>query len=245
MHARLLGSTVARILGQLRHDRPTVALVLVMPIVLLTLVKYMFEGNDPAFQRAALVMLGIFPFVLMFVVTSIAMLRERSSGTLERLLTTPIGKLDILFGYGLAFAVAATVQGAVATALAYWLLGLQTAGPVGLVVLIAVANAVLGVALGLLCSSFARTEFQAVQFMPAVAFPQLLLCGLFVPREEMASWLEAISNVLPLSYSVEALLEVGANTDPTGLMWRDLGIVAGGVAGALVLGGLTLRRRSA
>src|SRR5699024_4558423 len=191
MHARLLGSTVARILGQLRHDRPTVALVLGMPIVLLSLGKYMFEGNDPAFQRAALVMLGVFPVVLMFVVTSIAMLRGRRPRPLGRLLTPPVGKLDILFGYGLAFAVAATVQGAVATALAYWLLGLQTAGPVGLVVLIAVANAVLGVALGLLCSSFARTEFQAVQFMPAVAFPQLLLCGLFVPREEMASWLEA------------------------------------------------------
>src|SRR5690625_5111146 len=172
MHARLLGSTVARILGQLRHDRPTVALVLVMPIVLLTLVKYMFEGNDPAFQRAALVMLGIFPFVLMFVVTSIAMLRERSSGTLERLLTTPIGKLDILFGYGLAFAVAATVQGAVATALASWLPGRQTAGPAGRVVLTGGANGVLGVGLGLLCSPFGRRGFRAVRFMPAVAFRQ-------------------------------------------------------------------------
>lgn len=245
MSARLLGVTVGRILRQLRHDRPTVALVLLMPILLLTLVKYMFEADDLAFQRAALVMLGIFPFVLMFVVTSIAMLRERTSGTLERLLTTPVGKLDILFGYGLAFALAAAVQGGVATGLAYWLLGLETAGPVGLVILIAVANAVLGVALGLLCSAFARTEFQAVQFMPAVAIPQILLCGLFVPREQMAGWLEAISNVLPLSYSVEALLEVGANIDPTGTMWRDLGIVLGAVVLALVLGGLTLRRRSA
>ena len=245
MPTRLLAATVGRILGQLRHDRPTVALVLLMPILLLTLVKYMFSGHDPSFQRAALVMLGIFPFVLMFVVTSIAMLRERVSGTLERLLTTPVGKLDILFGYGLAFALAATVQGAVATALAYWLLGLETAGPVWLVILIAVANAVLGVALGLLCSAFARTEFQAVQFMPAVAIPQILLCGLFVPREQMAPWLEAISNVLPLSYSVEALLEVGANVDPTGVMWCDLGIVLGAVVLALALGGLTLRRRSA
>lgn len=244
MSLRLIGATVARILTQLRQDRPTLALVLVMPIVLLTLVRFMFDNDGPAFQRVALVMLGIFPFVLMFVVTSIAMLRERSSGTLERLLTTPIGKLDILFGYGIAFALAAVVQGALATALAYWLLGLDPAGSIALVILIAVSNAVLGVALGLLCSAFARTEFQAVQFMPAVAFPQILLCGLFVPRGDMAGWLEAISTVLPLTYSVEALLEVGRHTAATALMWRDVGIVLAVVVAALVLGGLTLRRRS-
>lgn len=244
MSLRLIGATVARILTQLRQDRPTLALVLVMPIVLLTLVRFMFDNDGPAFQRVALVMLGIFPFVLMFVVTSIAMLRERSSGTLERLLTTPIGKLDILFGYGIAFALAAVVQGALATALAYWLLGLDPAGSIALVILIAVSNAVLGVALGLLCSAFARTEFQAVQFMPAVAFPQILLCGLFVPRGDMAGWLEAISTVLPLTYSVEALLEVGRHTAATALMWRDVGIVLAVVVAALALGGLTLRRRS-
>jgi len=245
MSLRLTGATVARILQQLRQDRPTLALVLVMPIVLLTLVRFMFDSDGPAFQRVALVMLGIFPFVLMFVVTSIAMLRERSSGTLERLMTTPIGKLDILFGYGIAFAMAAAVQGALATALAYWLLGLDPEGGIALVILIAVANAILGVALGLLCSAFARTEFQAVQFMPAVAFPQILLCGLFVPREQMAGWLEAISTVLPLTYSVEALLEVGRHSAATTLMWRDVGIVLAVVVAALALGGLTLRRRSA
>ena len=245
MSLRLTGATVARILHQLRQDRPTLALVLVMPIVLLTLLRFMFDSDGPTFQRVALAMLGIFPFVLMFVVTSIAMLRERSSGTLERLMTTPIGKLDILFGYGIAFALAAAVQGALATALAYWLLGLDPEGGIALVILIAVANAILGVSLGLLCSAFARTEIQAVQFMLAVAFPQILLCGLFVPREQMAGWLEAISSVLPLTYSVEALLEVGSHSAATTLMWRDVGIVLAVVVAALALGGLTLRRRSA
>jgi ABC-2 type transport system permease protein len=180
----------------------------------------------------------------MFLVTSIAMLRERTSGTLERLLTTPLGKLDLLFGYGLAFGLASAVQGAVATAAAYWLLGLQTTGNAGLVVLIAVVNAVLGVALGLLCSAFARTEFQAVQFLPVVVVPQVLLCGLFVPREQMAGWLEAISNVLPLTYAVDALIEVGRYAEATTAMWRDLSIVVGAAIVALILAAATLRRRT-
>jgi ABC-2 type transport system permease protein len=180
----------------------------------------------------------------MFLVTSIAMLRERTTGTLERLLTTPLGKLDLLFGYGLAFGLAAAVQAGVAVAAAYWVLGLDTVGSAGLVVLIAVVDAVLGVALGLFCSAFARTEFQAVQFLPVVVIPQLLLCGLFVPRAQMAGWLQAAADVLPLSYAVEALAQVGAHPDATTTMWRDLTVVAGAAIVALVLAAATLRRRT-
>ncbi len=245
MSPRILASTTDRILRQLRHDRRTIAMLVLVPVLLLTLVYYMFVNHELVFDRIALIMLGIFPFIIMFLITSIAMLRERTSGTLERLFTTPVGKLDPLFGYGIAFGLAAAVQAAVASAAAYGLFDLETAGSGWLVILIAVANAVLGVALGLLCSAFARTEFQAVQFMPVVALPQLLLCGLFVPRDQMAGWLQAISDVLPLSYAVEALQEVGSNVNPTETMWRDLVIVLGAVVVALVLAATTLRRRTA
>jgi ABC-2 type transport system permease protein len=244
MSTRILASTTRRILRQLRHDRRTIALMLVVPVLLLTLLYFMFEQQEQTFNRVALTMLGIFPFIIMFLLTSIVMLRERTSGTLERLFTTPVGKLDLLFGYGIAFGLAAAAQATIASALAYWLLGLETAGGMGLVIVIAVANAVLGVALGLLCSAFARTEFQAVQFMPVVTVPQILLCGLFVPRGQMAGWLEGVSNAMPLSYSVEALLEVGASATPTARMWRDLAIVFGVVVLALALGATTLRRRT-
>ena len=240
----ILASTTRRILRQLRHDRRSVALILVVPLVLLTLVYYMFEQQPQTFQRVALIMLGMFPLVIMFLLTSIAMLRERTNGTLERMFTTPVGKFDLLFAYGFGFGLAAAVQAGTATGFSYWLLGLQTAGSAWLVVLIAVANAVLGVSLGLLASAFARTEFQAVQFMPVMVIPQILLCGLFVPRDQMAGWLEGLSNAMPMSYSVEALMEVGASPDPTGLMWRDLGIVAAIVLLALALGATTLRRRT-
>ena len=244
MSLRITFSTAARILRQLRHDQRTVAMLILVPAALLTLLSFMYEDAGPTFDRIALTMLGIFPFVIMFLVTSIAMLRERTTGTLERLLTTPLGKLDLLFGYGIAFGLAAAVQAAVAVGAAYWLLGLDTVGGGGLVVLIAVVDAVLGVALGLFCSAFARTEFQAVQFLPVVVIPQLLLCGLFVPRGQMAGWLQAASDVFPLSYAIEALTQVGAHADPTTTMWRDLTIVAGATVVALVLAAATLRRRT-
>ncbi|GAA3251855.1 ABC transporter permease [Dactylosporangium siamense] len=244
MSARLTFATAGRILRQLRHDRRTIALILVVPTVLLTLLRYLYDNNPLLFDRIGLIMLGVFPLVIMFLLTSVAMLRERTTGTLERLLTTPIGKVDILLGYGIAFAVAAAVQATIASALAYLLLGLDTLGPAWLVGVIAVGNSVLGMALGLLVSAFANSEFQAVQFMPAVVLPQVLLCGLLQPRDQMAGWLQAISDVLPMSYAVQALTELGANTEPTGVMWRDLGVIVGCVIVALLLGAATLRRRT-
>ena len=244
MSPRITFATAGRILRQLRHDRRTIALLVLVPSLLLALLFFMYADAEPTFDRIALVMLGVFPFTMMFLVTSIAMLRERTTGTLERLLTTPLGKLDLLFGYGVAFGLAAAVQAAVTVGVAYWLLGLDTVGSSGLVVLIAVVNAVLGVALGLFCSAFARTEFQAVQFLPVVVVPQLLLCGLFVPRGQMAGWLQAAADVMPLSYAVEALGQVGAHTEATATMWRDLMVVGGAAVVALVLAAATLRRRT-
>ncbi|HEV8568778.1 MAG TPA: ABC transporter permease [Actinoplanes sp.] len=244
MSPRITFATTGRILRQLRHDRRTVVLLLVVPVLLLTLLYFMYHNAGPTFDRISLIMLGVFPFVIMFLVTSIAMLRERTTGTLERLLTTPLGKLDLLFGYGIAFGLAAAAQAAVAVGAAYWLLGLETTGSAALVVVIAVVNAILGVALGLFCSAFARTEFQAVQFLPVVVVPQILLCGLFVPREQMVGWLQAVSDVLPLTYAVEALAQVGRYADPTSTMWRDLTVVVGAAIAALILAAATLRRRT-
>src|SRR5256884_2818873 len=228
MSARILFSTTRRVLTQLRHDRRTLALVVRVPVLLLPLVYYLFEKQVGVFNEIGLIMLGLFPFAIMFLITSIAMLRERTSGTLERLLTTPLAKPDLLFGYGLAFGLVAAVQAGIATGLAYWAFNLSTAGSAGLVILIAVADAVLGVALGLFFSAFATSEFQAVQFMPAVVVPQIFLCGLFAPREMMAGWMQALSKAMPLTYAVQGLQEVGRHADPTGLMWRGLAIGLGG-----------------
>jgi len=250
MNLMMMLATMRRVLDQLRHDHRSVALILVVPALLLTAVYFLYEnetlppGVPRTFDRVGLMMLVIFPFVVMFLVTSITMLRERTSGTLERLLTTPIHKADLLFGYGLAFSIMAALQSLVATAVAYWVFGLDIKGSPGLVVMIAVLNAVLGVALGLLCSAFARTEFQAVQFMPVVVVPQILLCGLFVARDRMNEALEAVSNVLPLTFSVDALQQIATNTEPTDQLWMDAGVILAIVLAVLVLASLTLRRRT-
>ena len=240
----------ARVLRQLRHDHRTMAMLLVVPSLLLGLLYLLWmdlptlPGQPSVFDRVGLTMLGVFPFVVMFLVTSIAMLRERTSGTLERLLTMPLSRLDLLLGYGTAFGLAAAIQAVVTVTVATTLYDLDVAGPLWLVVLIAVVDAALGVALGLLASAFARSEFQAVQFMPVIVLPQFFLCGLLVARDQMPGWLEAISNVLPLTYAVDALQEVGEHPDATGTMWVDLGIVAGAAIVALALAAATLRRRT-
>lgn len=250
MAMRALVATTGRILRQLSHDHRTVAMLLVVPTVLIALMYYLFPAPEGAgdargvFDRVGVIMLGLFPFVIMFVVTSVGMLRERTTGTLERLMAAPIGKLDLLLGYGIAFGLAAAVQAAVTTTVAYQVFDLDTAGSFELVMMIAVGNAILGVALGLLASAFARTEFQAVQFMPLIVLPQFLLCGMLVPRDQMADWLQALSSAFPLTYAVDALQEVAANAAPTGAMWRDLAVVAGVVVAGLALGAATLRRRT-
>ncbi|KGH47413.1 antibiotic ABC transporter permease [Modestobacter caceresii] len=247
---RLTSATAGRVLRQLRHDHRTVAMLLVLPSALLGLLYLLWAdvptppGQPETFDRVGLTMLGVFPFVVMFLVTSIAMLRERTSGTLERLLTTPLSRLDLLLGYGLAFGLAAAAQAVVTVAIATTVYDLDVTGSLSLVVLIAVVDAALGVALGLLASAFARSEFQAVQLMPVVVLPQFFLCGLLVPRDQLAGWLQAVSDVLPLSYAVAALQEVGASVEATGTMWVDVGVVAGATLLALGLAAATLRRRT-
>ena len=245
--ARTLAVAV-RVLQQVRRDPRTLAMLVVIPCVLMALLWWMYRevpGPSP-FDRTGPALLAIFPFVVMFLVTSVTTLRERSSGTLERLLAMPLGRVDFLIGYGLAFGLLAAVQSGAAVAVSVGLLGLDVHGSVGLLLVVAVADAVLGTALGLFVSAFATTEFQAVQFMPALVVPQILLCGLFVARPELPGVLHALSDVLPLSYAVDAMKHLTAGpaaADSSGI-GRDLAVVVGYAIALLVLGAATLRRRT-
>jgi len=244
MSARRTRATAVRVLRQLRHDPRTIALLLAVPCVLQVLVRALFADRPSVFQSLGVPLLGLFPFVAMFIVTSITMLRERTSGTLERLMTTPLGRGDLLVGYALAFAVVAAVQVSLVSLLSFGLLGLDSGHRAVFVVALAIANAVLGMSLGLFASAFARTEFQAVQFMPAFILPQILLCGLIVPRDEMAEWLRVISAVMPLTYAYDALARLASPDELTAQFWVDVAIVVGVTIVALSLGAVTLRRRT-
>jgi ABC-2 type transport system permease protein len=244
MSGRVTFAVARRVLQQLRRDPRTIVLIVGVPCVLEFLLQQLFGQDSPVFQHVGTPLLGLFPFITMFLVTSITMLRERTSGTLERLMTMPLGRLDLLAGYGIAFALVAVLQVALVSALAFGLLGLNVAGPTWLVVALAVANAVLGSTLGLFVSAFAQTEFQAVQFMPAIVFPQILLCGLFVARDEMATWLRVISAVFPLTYAYDALART-ADDQLDARFALDVVVICACIAFALTLGAATLRRRTA
>lgn len=245
MRTRPTIATMARVLRQLRRDPRTVALLLLVPVVLESLVKWIFAGKPEVFQRVGVPLLGIFPLTSMFVVTSIAMLRERTAGTLERLMAMPIAKLELLAGYLLGFGCMALLQGAITSAVAFGLLGLETEGPVVAVVAIAVLNAIMGTALGLFVSAFASSEFQAVQFLPAFLLPQFLLSGLLAPRSSMEPALEAISSLLPVTYAYDALGRVQAGETGSNGLLVDLAVLIGVTVLGVVLGAATLRRRTA
>jgi ABC-2 type transport system permease protein len=242
MTVALTAATARRVLTQLRHDKRTIALVILLPCVLIGLIAWMFDGT-PVLDQFGPLLVGLFPMMVMFLVTSVANLRERISGTLERLMTMPIGRGDVVVGYALAFAVLATVQALVIVGFAVWVCGMDVAGPIGLVVLVAVLDAVLGCALGLGASALARTEFQAVQLMPLVLFPQLITCGILMPRDEMPMVLEWLSRVLPLTYALDAMQQLAAGggwADVRG----DVAVIATFIVGVLLIGSTTLRRRT-
>lgn len=243
-HLRATSSTAARILRQLFHDPRTIALIFVVPCVLIALLRWLFSNDLTTFNHIAPALLGVFPFIIMFLITSITTLRERSGGTMERLMATPIAKLDVILGYMIAFGLLAIVQALLASGLLLYVFQLDVLGPTWFLIVMALADALLGTAIGLLVSAFARTEFQAVQFMPALIFPQILIGGLFMPLTQMPQLLETIAYFLPLTYAIDALNIVTTSVTITADAWRDLWVVVGCVVLAVLLGALTLRRKT-
>jgi ABC-2 type transport system permease protein len=218
-------------------------MIVVVPCVVLGIVAWMFDATPMVIDRFGPMLLAVFPAFVMFLVTSVTMVRERTSGTLERLMTTPVSKADLLVGYAVAFALMAAIQAVVLTAWAHWVCGMDVEGSLWGVMAIAVLDAVLGSSLGLAASSVARTEFQAVQMLPVVIVPQLLVCGLLMPRDQMPTLLQWLSDVAPFTYALEATTDLTA-----GRGWADAApdaaLVLGFVVLAAVLGVATLRRRT-
>lgn len=233
--------TARRILSQLRHDPRTIALMILAPCLLMTILKYVYQSQPQVFQHVAGALLGIFPMLVMFLITSVGTLRERSSGTLERVLILPITKLELILGYAMAFGIAALIQAVVVSSVALGPLGLKIAGSQIMLIIVAIIDALLGMSIGIFVSSFAKTEFQAVQFLPAILFPQLLLSGLLAPRESMPSILHVISDYLPLTYAVDATQKVISGQ---GSVARDFLLLAVFLLALLGAGALTLKRQT-
>lgn len=243
-------ATVRRIEAQLRNDPRTIGLVIVVPAVLLTLLYFVFSeaptmpGQRPTFESVGPIMLAVLPMMLMFIVTSVVMLRERTTGTLERVLATPISRWNLIAFYAGVFAILATAQASVLCFLILWVWEVPLEGPWPVLILLAVMDALFGVAFGLLASAFAHTEFQAVQFMPLFIGPQIFLCGLFLPKELMPSALESVSNFLPMTWAVDVVRELmTAPTVSTSSRW-ELAALAAAIMVSLILAATTMRRQT-
>ena len=241
MSIRRIWATALRVLSQLRHDPRTIALMILAPCLLMTILKYVYQDQPEVFQHVAGALLGVFPMLVMFLITSVATLRERSSGTLERLLILPITKLEFILGYAKAFGIAALIQAVVVSTVALGPLGLKIAGSQIMLIVVAILDALLGMAIGLFVSSFAKTEFQAVQFLPAILFPQLLVSGLLAPRESMPTIFQWIADFLPLTYAVDATKSVISGVGSIGM---DLFYIALFLVALLGAGAITLKRKT-
>jgi len=241
MNLQRLFSTARRVVQQLLHDPRTIAMLLLSPCLLMTILKFVYNSQPEIFQHVAGSMLGVFPMLVMFLITSVATLRERVSGTLERLMISPLSKVDFIGGYALAFGLASFIQATFVSSYAIWILGLNVHGSQLNLILVAILDALIGLSLGLMVSTFARTEFQALQFMPAILLPQLLISGLLVPRDQMPRLLHDLSNLLPLSYAIDATKKI---LDGQGSVTHDSLIIAFFIVIILGCGSFTLKRQS-
>jgi ABC-2 type transport system permease protein len=211
-------------------------------------VSYLYGG--PSFDTLdyfGAAFIGLVVFFLVFVITAVAFLRERSQGTLERLMASPLRRAEIVLGYMLGFTVLALIQSAEVLAFSLLVLHVHNVGNVALIFLVEALMAIAAVNLGIFLSMFARTEFQAVQFIPLVIVPQVLLAGIIFPVSSMPGPLQALARVLPLTYAVEGLRNImikGADLSWSSLQ-LDIGVVLGFCILVILAGAMTLRRRVA
>lgn len=244
MKTRQVRATFNRVLKQLMHDHRSIALVIGVPTLLMGLLAWVYGSHPGVFNSVGGRLLGVFPLIMMFLITSVTTLRERTSGTLERLMTLPIGKAQFITGYSLAFGVLAIMQSVIVSLVSIYLFGLEIHGSILMIVLIALVDAILGTALGLAASSLARTEFQAVQMMPIIILPQIFISGLLVPREDLPHILKLVSNVMPLSYAIDATNIALQSHNFGGQYLQKIFVVGLITIGVLVVGAVTLPRQS-
>jgi ABC-2 type transport system permease protein len=229
-----------RILQQLGHDPRTIALLLVVPSALMGLLAWSLVNRPGSFGVLGPRLLGVFPLIIMFLVTSVTTLRERTNGTLERLLTMPLVKAELILGYAAAFGLVAIVQSALVSTLSYTWYGLVHQGIPWRISAVALCAGLLGTAFGLALSALAKTEFQAVQFMPAFILPQLLLCGLMVPVALLPTALRYVANVLPMTAALHAINPLQS----TSYYLEQFCVMVAYIMAALFIGSTTLRRRT-
>jgi ABC-2 type transport system permease protein len=238
-------STIAqRTINQLLRDRRTIALILVVPLVIASLIgvslpnKLILNSTLPAMLAVLILFFG-------FLLSGISFLRERSQGTRERLMASPVSRLDIVAGYLLGFLLFAIIQTLILFFYTVYVLKVDSRGDLWQIILFQILIGILAVCLGIFISAFAKNEFQMVQFIPLIIVPQIFICGVLFPVSQMPEYLQWIGKFLPLTYAVDgarALMLQGKGLLDIG---KEVGILAAYAVVLMVLAGISLRRGNA
>ncbi|MDA1347903.1 MAG: ABC transporter permease [Chloroflexi bacterium] len=231
-----------RIVRQIVRDRRSLALIIVAPVIVMSLVGFSFADQQQVLDRIAPGLIAVFVLFFTFILTGVSFLRERAQGTLERLLTTPVGRVDILVGYTAGFLIFAMVQSVVVLLFTVWALGIDYQGTIWQIWVVLMLLIVVGVSLGIFISTFARNEFQVVQFIPILMAPQIFLSGAVADVDKMPAPLEAIAYVLPLTYAVDGLKDIMLRGDGLSDLGFELGIMAAFGLALLAAAAVTVRR---
>jgi ABC-2 type transport system permease protein len=226
---------------QVIRDRRTITLIIIVPLVIASIAgvsipnKMMLNNAAPAVLATLILFFG-------FLITGISVLRERTQGTMERLLASPISRMDIVVGYLFGMLLFALTQTLILFFYMVYVLDVSFQGDLWQILIFQIFIGINAVCLGTFFSVFARNEFQMMQFIPLIIIPQVFLCGLFIPISQLPEYLQWIAKFLPLTYGVEGikfLMIEGQNLLDIG---KDVGILAAYAIGLLVLAALSLRR---
>jgi ABC-2 type transport system permease protein len=237
--------TIARrTIIQLARDRRTLALIIIVPLVIASLVgvslpsKQMLNTLLPALLATLILFFG-------FLLSGIAFLRERAQGTRERLLASPVSRLDIVVGYLLGFLLFAMVQTLILFFYAVYVLKVDFNGVLWQIIVFQLLIGILAVCLGIFISAFAKNEFQMVQFIPLLIVPQIFVCGVIFSVDQMPDYLQWLAKFLPLTYAVDGIRAL--MLDGKGLMdiGKEIGVLAAYAIGLMILAGISLRRGNA
>ena len=231
-----------RIVSQISRDHRSVALIIVAPIIVMSLVGFSFADQRDILNRIAPGLIGAFALFFVFLLTGVSFLRERSQGTLERLLTTPVGRADILAGYLLGFLLFAGIQSLVILLYTIFALRIEYEGSLWQIFVLLFVVTIVAVNLGIFISTFARNEFQVVQFIPIMLLPQIFLSGAVLPFEQLPGYFQAIGHFLPLTYAVDGLKALMLEGETLGGIGQELAVLGAFAIGILALAAITVRR---
>ena len=244
MSSSRIRSITARIIRQFLRDRRTLALIFIVPIVLMTLIVLSFPEDigQGVLSYTAPALLAVLAVFFGFILTGVSFLRERSQGTLERLMASPVSRGDLALGYLFGFLIFAMIQSIIILLFTIYALNIQYRGDLWQIFVMQVISTIGAVNLGIFISTYARNEFQVVQFIPLFITPQVFLSGVLWPVEQMPDYLQWISRFLPLTYAIRGLREIMLQGASLADIPLELGILCAFALAASVGAIFTLRK---